>query len=300
MQRHVGPAIHVPICANSSRHLTSATGCFLNHFCTSKNPSYTETNPEEIPSLPLSVPMATIPRPEFVIHLVRHAEAVHKLLNQDADYSIRNPKLTRNGQIYCIEQRSEMEPIIRRVQHILCSPLRRTIETALLLFEASIEKGIKLELREELQSFGQHPSSLGDSIAKLKETFGEIAITDGLLEDYNDVRIKESVDSDSEDGRWDDLVERVQELYEQYEGKHVEIAIVTHSSVIHSTLALDCPKLHGGILSYCWDGLKLIKREQLERLREIYGQPGELRGIKAVNLKDNQWSKEREGWLGKK
>lgn len=153
------------------------------------------------------------------------------------DNTIPDPKITRTGQLYCIQQREDDEAKLKHIKHIYCSPLRRCIETALLLFSSLIEQGQKLELRAELQSFSVDLPSLGAGIHELEQTYGDVATID-LPHGYNIKYIKK-------DAKWNQTEERkctLEQLFKEtmkvYRGQHVEIVLVTHSGVISDVFDL--------------------------------------------------------------
>jgi len=113
-----------------------------------------------------------------VIHLFRHAEAVH---NAERDESIRDPPLTEKGK----KQAQEILETYQFLNHptlILTSPLRRAIQTVLLAFHPSFNDNAtklfptsapRIIALPHLQEVSQEPCDTGSSLASLKSEYGE-------------------------------------------------------------------------------------------------------------------------------
>ena len=54
-----------------------------------------------------------------------------------------------------------------KVTHVLCSPLMRTVETALECFKPIFERGLKVILWSQIIEFGHGPTNRGDPVAEL-------------------------------------------------------------------------------------------------------------------------------------
>ncbi|KAI1475108.1 histidine phosphatase superfamily [Daldinia eschscholtzii] len=91
-----------------------------------------------------------------IIDIVRHAQALHNIQGGH----IRDPELTSQG---LIESRylSDRFPYGHNVTHILSSPLRRAVTTALIGIVPTVDRRIKVQLFPELQEVNASPSSTG-------------------------------------------------------------------------------------------------------------------------------------------
>lgn len=100
--------------------------------------------------------------------LIRHGQAEHNVFG---DFSIRDPRLTRVGE----EQakaipRSGVLPSTLEAENalIVCSPLRRTLETALLSLEEEIRvKGVPFLAHPDAQELPDHPCDTGSPASQL-------------------------------------------------------------------------------------------------------------------------------------
>lgn len=119
----------------------------------------------------------------FRLHLVRHAEGTHNLGH---DTTILDPPLTANG----VEQSQSLcrdFPYHDSVGLVLASPLRRTLQTAHLGFQNSIDErfyaqdsgsgvsnGAELVLEPEVQAHSARPCDTGSEIAVLRSEFHDL------------------------------------------------------------------------------------------------------------------------------
>lgn len=119
----------------------------------------------------------------FRLHLVRHAEGTH---NPNHDTTILDPQLTENG----ISQSQDLcrdFPYHESVGLILASPLRRTLQTARLGFQNSIDQkyyaqgsgagvpdGAELVLEPDVQAHSARPCDTGSVISVLRSEFYDL------------------------------------------------------------------------------------------------------------------------------
>lgn len=95
------------------------------------------------------------------LHCVRHAQGYHNL--SVANHSIHDPLLTNFGEEQC-RMLQKRFPNMGSVDLIVASPLKRTINTALIAFEPVIkEKGLKVIALPELQETSDLPCDTGSS-----------------------------------------------------------------------------------------------------------------------------------------
>jgi hypothetical protein len=76
--------------------------------------------------------------------LIRHAQALH---NVASDFSLHDPPLSELGERQCAELQESLkkEDIANKVELIVVSPMRRTLQTAMLGLGWLIEKGVPVE-----------------------------------------------------------------------------------------------------------------------------------------------------------
>ncbi|TGO39042.1 hypothetical protein BHYA_0062g00340 [Botrytis hyacinthi] len=98
---------------------------------------------------------------------------------------IRDPDLTAEGRSDC-QIFSNNFSDSRYVTHIWCSPMTRTIRTALLCFQSAIARGVKVEPLDILQNWDTSPNSIGMDKEDLYKHFGEQVDFEKLAEGWND------------------------------------------------------------------------------------------------------------------
>ncbi|KAF3912484.1 hypothetical protein ABW20_dc0105335 [Dactylellina cionopaga] len=74
--------------------------------------------------------------PPRLVHLVRHAQGHH---NVNSQYHIRDPDLTAKGHAQCYKLAATF-PYHSNLTRVLCSPLKRTIQTTLESFHPAISR----------------------------------------------------------------------------------------------------------------------------------------------------------------
>lgn len=67
------------------------------------------------------------------------------------------------------------------ITHVLCSPLKRTLETAFLGFGSLYNRGLEIIACDSLREFGDSPCNTGDPIAELEEKAQGLPINLRLL-----------------------------------------------------------------------------------------------------------------------
>ncbi|RYP49119.1 hypothetical protein DL768_005116 [Monosporascus sp. mg162] len=101
------------------------------------------------------------------IDIVRHAEAFHNIMGS----GVRDPSLTPQGEVQCQNLALEF-PYRDWVAYVVASPMRRTIETAILGFGAVLAAGKKIIPLPELQEVNSSPSSTGSPADTLRAEYG--------------------------------------------------------------------------------------------------------------------------------
>lgn len=72
-----------------------------------------------------------------------------------------------------------------KITHILCSPLMRTVQTAVESFKPLFDRGLKVVLWSRLIEFGQGPTNRGDPVPELKKKLeGQPVELDYLSDDW--------------------------------------------------------------------------------------------------------------------
>ncbi|KAL3417811.1 phosphoglycerate mutase family protein [Phlyctema vagabunda] len=93
---------------------------------------------------------------KVTFHLVRHAQAVHNVDRDPKNAGIPNPELTPFGIRQCARLRSSF-PHMDKINIVLCSPLTRTLETALHGFAPLFQRGLQAILWSDLIEWGDAP-----------------------------------------------------------------------------------------------------------------------------------------------
>lgn len=71
-----------------------------------------------------------------------------------------------------------------RVTHIYCSPMKRTICTALLAFQPYLKPGMKVIMMEDLREIGKGSPSTGSSLKELKTTLEKYPVDLSSVKKY--------------------------------------------------------------------------------------------------------------------
>ncbi|KAK4096806.1 phosphoglycerate mutase-like protein [Parathielavia hyrcaniae] len=108
------------------------------------------------------------------IILVRHAQALH---NVDRDYTLHDPELSELGRKECAKLKEHLVLRIPRdldVGLIIVSPMKRTLETALLAFGELIDRGIPIIAHAGWQETSSKPCDVGTSLTSLPSLFPQV------------------------------------------------------------------------------------------------------------------------------
>ncbi|KAI1506259.1 phosphoglycerate mutase-like protein [Biscogniauxia marginata] len=101
------------------------------------------------------------------IDVIRHAQAWH---NASQDSYISDPLLTPEGEVQSYQFR-DTYPFMAQVSHVVASPLRRAVATALIAFDPAVRSGKKAILLPDLQETGAMPSDTGSPPRRLEAMF---------------------------------------------------------------------------------------------------------------------------------
>ncbi|KFY91801.1 hypothetical protein V500_04467 [Pseudogymnoascus sp. VKM F-4518 (FW-2643)] len=155
-----------------------------------------------------------------------------------------DPLLTKHGESQCATLAASF-PHTARITHLVASPLRRTILTALLSFPSLVEppKSLKILALPELQETSDAPCDTGSAPEVLEHDFGL-----GQYAGKVDLsRVEEGWNRKSPLSPWSPAPEKVEaraavsrrflrELGQEYEertGEEAHIAVVTHGGFLH-------------------------------------------------------------------
>ncbi|KAL2072769.1 hypothetical protein VTL71DRAFT_12112 [Oculimacula yallundae] len=115
-------------------------------------------------------------RPKVKFHFVRHAQAIHNMRGITGAQNLRDTTLTPHG----MKQAESLSlpgffPSSPPIKIILSSPLRRTINTALLGFSSiAAANGVEIILWSDLREYGISMCNTGSSLLKLRENIKAI------------------------------------------------------------------------------------------------------------------------------
>ncbi|EGX43910.1 hypothetical protein AOL_s00210g357 [Orbilia oligospora ATCC 24927] len=122
--------------------------------------------------------------PPRLIHLVRHAQGYHNLNWQ---HHLRDPTLTDLGHSQCQILASNF-PYHNSITHIICSPLKRTIQTTLESFYPTITRLVsenedfKIRADPYFQENGEWECDLGSTIPEVQKFLSTIVDKENVKE----------------------------------------------------------------------------------------------------------------------
>jgi len=157
---------------------------------------------------------------------VRHAQGYHNLDKDGVDTEqIRDPDLTDRGREQCERLREDF-PFQDKIDCILASPIRRTIQTALIGFQPAIEKrGLKLLLTPMAQETSDKPSDTGSELDKLQKEYGNRIDARRMTSDWNTNKGQWHMD-------WVSIEKHAVELRQYISGLDCEnVVLVAHGGV---------------------------------------------------------------------
>ncbi|KIL92243.1 hypothetical protein FAVG1_04651 [Fusarium avenaceum] len=160
-----------------------------------------------------------------IIHCVRHGQGVHNLSH--ANHHLPDPELTPLGE----EQARSLcakYPKLANVQLIVSSPLRRTLQTALMAFPSQLEGGLQVLALPEMQEASNLICDTGRDLSEVKADFEQLPVNFDVVE--TGWHIKED--------KWapvaSSLLKRAQ-IARQWlsERQEAEIVVITHGCFLH-------------------------------------------------------------------
>jgi broad specificity phosphatase PhoE len=167
------------------------------------------------------------------LYLIRHAEGFH---NPDCQFHLFDPKLTPRGEQQTIAAREALDGV--EFDHLIVSPLRRTLQTAALIFDSRPMRASEL-VREHVQ----HPCDLRPDLAESRSLFPQVDFSFAPEKDPH--RTGPRIDDFAREGP-DEVLERCRlamEFFRSLEGS--KIAVVSHFGFIsHFHKALTGQKVY--------------------------------------------------------
>lgn len=102
--------------------------------------------------------------------LIRHAQALH---NVSCDWSIHDAKLSEHGEAQCVELQDSLQAseIGNKVEHIVVSAQRRTLQTATIGLDFLIKKGVPVQPDAGWQENSDKPCDTGSSLDVIAKEF---------------------------------------------------------------------------------------------------------------------------------
>lgn len=158
------------------------------------------------------------------LHCIRHAQGYHNLAKENEE-KFHDPDLTDRGRKQC-ERLRDRFPYHDQIDCIVSSPIRRTIQTALIGLEPAIKsKGLKLLLAPRAQETSDKPSDTGSDLKDLHDEYTDVLDDRRMVDEWNSNKGEWKMDTES-------VEQHVIELRRwlcQSEYEHV--ALVAHGGV---------------------------------------------------------------------
>ncbi|EMC99568.1 hypothetical protein BAUCODRAFT_29941 [Baudoinia panamericana UAMH 10762] len=155
------------------------------------------------------------------LHLVRHAQGYHNL--NIANHRLHDPQLTPYGEQQC-EELHKSFPHHAAIEAVIASPLKRTINTALLSFSSTISsKNLRVIALPELQETSDLPCDTGSSPSELLHAYADKPVDLSLVtEGWNSKKGKRAPNAKAIEAR-----ARAARRWLRGRGEN-EIVVVTH------------------------------------------------------------------------
>lgn len=123
------------------------------------------------------------------IHLVRHAQGYHNLPQEEGGpdpHMLPDPELTELGKQQCADLCASF-PHHDKITHLVASPIRRTVYTALLSFRPAVDAGKAVKALPEVQEISSLPCDTGSPPDVLAREFDSSQLDLALVKDgWND------------------------------------------------------------------------------------------------------------------
>ena len=166
--------------------------------------------------------------PGVTLHCVRHAQGHHNL-SEENEENMHDPDLTPRGKEQC-RRLCEEFPHHDKIDCIVSSPLRRTIQTAHIGFEPAIKKNkLQIILAPRAQETSDKKSDTGSDMKKLKEEFGDLLDDHRMESGWNQNEGKWEMDTYAIEDHAIELRREIHHKAEERGFKHV--VLVAHGGV---------------------------------------------------------------------
>lgn len=163
----------------------------------------------------------------ITIHCVRHAQGYHNLSTEN--HTMRDPDLTPFGISQCEDLRRAF-PYNDKIAHLVASPLRRTIYTALHAFPGHIP----VIAHADLQETSDLPCDTGSPVEVLEKEFGPKVDLTHVPTDWCSKRGKYAPAPAKIEARAAEARKFLRSLGQSTEGTDdVHIVVVTHGGYLH-------------------------------------------------------------------
>ncbi|CAA89953.1 phosphoglycerate mutase/6-phosphofructo-2-kinase family [Schizosaccharomyces pombe] len=167
------------------------------------------------------------------VYLIRHGQAQHNV-GPDEDHNIRDPVLTSEGIEQCEALAKELESKQIPIDGIVCSPMRRTLQTMEIALKKYLAEGgpdkVPVYISPFFQEVGHLPCDIGlelDKLNKLYPKYNFQSCQDGIYPEKRDIYASDVTISAI---RSKEALEYLAALPQQ------QIAVITHSAFIRFLL----------------------------------------------------------------
>ncbi|OTB01035.1 hypothetical protein M426DRAFT_26022 [Hypoxylon sp. CI-4A] len=167
------------------------------------------------------------------IYVVRHAQASHNVSGRAAFR--RDTHLTTTG----LQQSKDTGKMFYdskiRLDHIICSPLTRTIQTCSMVFNTAVARGVPIVLVPDLRETSDYPCNYGRSLKALDGEFGSmIDGTEYASGGWHDEAPPSDPAEMKERGRRlrNEIRKNLAAYMEKVGARHVNIGIVSHANML--------------------------------------------------------------------
>jgi broad specificity phosphatase PhoE len=109
--------------------------------------------------------------PQVILHCIRHAQGTHNIGHEN--WTLPDPSLTPVGEEQCVSLRQKHFSSRPKLKLVAASPMTRTLQTALLIFELVLQKKIHSGLDQilalpDIQETTEYPCDLGSNLELLR------------------------------------------------------------------------------------------------------------------------------------
>lgn len=127
------------------------------------------------------------------IHLIRHAEGVHNISVDN--HGIHDPLLTERGREQACDLATKLAMLQQdgtvEIELILASPLRRTLNTALMAFEPQLQRNQPgcIYAWPDVQEVSDIPCDSGSALSVIKAAYGSESVNFSLVEEGWEIKV---------------------------------------------------------------------------------------------------------------